>query len=97
MKRNYFIRHTKVIRSKSIYDNDIIHWSQRGRALGNKANSKSILRLLKTRDSRCNICGLKFMPGDVIEVDHIKPKNLGGLDIYKNLQLLHGHCHDQKN
>lgn len=91
------IRHIKVIGSKSIYDNDIIYWSQRGRALGNKANSKSILRLLKAQDGRCNLCGLKFMPRDVIEVDHIKPKNLGGLDIYENLQLLHGHCHDQKN
>jgi len=91
------IRHTKVTGSKSIYDNDISYWSQRGRALGNRANSKSILRLLETQDSRCNICGLKFIPGDVLEVDHIKPKNLGGLDTYKNLQLLHGHCHDQKN
>lgn len=37
-----------------------------------------------------------FIPGDIIEVDHIKPKKLGGSDTYDNLQLLRGHCHDQK-
>ena len=31
---------------------------------------------------------------DVMEVDHIKPKKEGGKDVYINLQLLHGHCHD---
>jgi len=31
-----------------------------------------------------------------MEVDHIKPKNIGGKDVYMNLQLLHGHCHDTK-
>jgi RNA-directed DNA polymerase len=90
------IRHTKVSGGRSIYDNDLIYWSLRGRALDNKVNSKSILRLLKAQDYRCNLCGLKFIPGDIIEVDHIKPKKFGGLDTYDNLQLLHGHCHDQK-
>jgi len=64
--------------------------------LDNRAQSKSIIRLLETQDGRCNLCGLKFIPGDIIEVDHIKPKKLGGLDTYDNLQLVHGHCHDQK-
>lgn len=31
-----------------------------------------------------------------MEVDHVIPKSEGGKDIYKNLQLLHGHCHDNK-
>ena len=30
------------------------------------------------------------------EVDHIIPKAEGGKDDYKNLQLLHRHCHHQK-
>ena len=29
-------------------------------------------------------------------MDHIIPKAQGGKDEYKNLQLLHGHCHDTK-
>jgi len=31
-----------------------------------------------------------------MEIDHIKPKKEGGKDVYANLQLLHGHCHDTK-
>ncbi|WP_226595171.1 HNH endonuclease, partial [Microseira wollei] len=33
---------------------------------------------------------------DVMEVDHKIPKALGGRDEYKNIQLLHRHCHDEK-
>ena len=90
------IRHTKVTGDRSVYDNDFIYWLQRGKVLGNKSRSKSMLRLLETQEGRCNICGLKFIPGDIIEVDHIQPKKLGGKNEYNNLQLLHGHCHDQK-
>ena len=91
------VRHTKVTGDKSIYDNDLVYWSDRGRALGNRAFSKSILRILRNQDNKCNICGLKFLPGDVIEIDHIVPKTSGGADHYGNLQALHGHCHDQKS
>ena len=91
------VRHTKIPGDKSIYDNDIVYWSDRGRALGNRAFSKSILRILRNQDNKCNICGLKFLPGDVIEIDHIVPKASGGADHYGNLQVLHGHCHDQKS
>lgn len=91
------VRHTKVAGDKSIYDNDLVYWSDRGRALGNRAFSKSILRILRNQDNKCNICGLKFLPGDVLEIDHIVPKASGGADHYGNLQALHGHCHDQKS
>ena len=91
------VRHTKVTGDKSIYDNDLVYWSDRGRALGNRASSKSILRILRNQDNKCIICGLKFLPGDVIEIDHIVPKTSGGADHYGNLQALHGHCHDQKS
>ena len=30
------------------------------------------------------------------EEDHVLATALGGKDIYDNLQLLHGHCHDEK-
>ncbi len=35
-----------------------------------------------------------FTTSDLIEIDHIVPRSLGGKDEYKNLQLLHRHCHD---
>ena len=31
-----------------------------------------------------------------MEIDHIIPRSLGGKNEYKNLQLLHKHCHDKK-
>ena len=98
---NYFaetltVKHAKVIGDKSIYDNDLVYWSGRGRALGNRAFSKSIRRILRNQNNQCKICGLKFLPSDVIEIDHIMPKKSGGSDHYDNLQAVHGHCHDQK-
>ena len=41
---------------------------------------------------------LKAPPiGDIMEVDHITPRSLGGKNDWKNLQLLHRHCHHEKS
>ncbi len=53
-------------------------------------------KLLKRQKGKCSLCELYFREEDVIEVDHIIPRALGGKDEYKNLQLLHRHCHDEK-
>lgn len=39
---------------------------------------------------------MKFLEQDVMEVDHIIPQSKGPKDEWKNLQLLHRHCHDEK-
>lgn len=36
------------------------------------------------------------MEEDIIEIDHIQPLHSGGKDEWRNLQLLHRHCHDNK-
>jgi len=41
-------------------------------------------------------CGLHFTEGDLLEIDHINPVSCGGKKEWKNLQLLHRHCHDVK-
>ena len=51
---------------------------------------------LKKQKGKCNWCGLHFREGDILEEDHIIATALGGKNIYDNLQLLHGHCHDEK-
>lgn len=51
---------------------------------------------MKKQKNKCNICGSPFQPGDIIEVDRITPKALGGKNLLTNFQLLHGHCHDYK-
>ncbi|GET44213.1 HNH endonuclease [Microseira wollei] len=52
--------------------------------------------MIKQQKGKCSHCGLSFQSWDVIEVDHIIPRANGGKDEYKNLQLLHRHCHDEK-
>ena len=52
--------------------------------------------MLKKQKGKCNWCGLHFREGDILEEDHIIATALGGKSIYDNLQLLHGHCHDEK-
>jgi 5-methylcytosine-specific restriction endonuclease McrA len=55
-----------------------------------------VAKLLKTQKGKCTHCGLFFREEDVLEVDHIIPESKGGKDEYKNLQILHRHCHDAK-
>ncbi len=55
-----------------------------------------VATLLKKQKGKCPHCGLHFKSEDLMEIDHIIPCSKGGKDIYKNLQLLHKHCHDVK-
>lgn len=84
----------KVKGDKSPYDGDLVYWSTR---MGQHPECPTrVATLLKKQKGKCPYCGLHFREDDVMEVDHIIPKSLGGKDEYSNLQLLHGHCHDAK-
>lgn len=88
------VRHVKVQGNRSPYDGDWIYWSSR---MGKHPEaSKTVATLLKKQKGKCAQCGLVFKDGDLLETDHILPKSQGGLNEYKNLQLLHRHCHDTK-
>jgi len=87
-------RHVKVQGVRSPYDGDWVYWSAR---LGRQPDvSSRRARLLKRQQGRCPECGLFFMDGDSLEVDHLRPQSRGGSDGIANLQLLHRHCHDSK-
>ena len=86
--------YVKVKGDKSPYDGDLVYWSSRMGRHPELPNREA--KLLKQQKGRCTHCGLTFREGDVMEVDHIIPKSIGGKDEWKNLQLLHRHCHDQK-
>jgi RNA-directed DNA polymerase len=87
-------KYVKVKGDRSYYDGDFIYWGTR---LGkHPETSTRVATLLKKQKGKCTKCGHYFTSEEVIEVDHIIPKSLGGKDEYKNLQLLHGHCHDTK-
>ncbi|MFZ1026342.1 MAG: group II intron maturase-specific domain-containing protein, partial [Limnoraphis robusta] len=88
------VRHVKVKDVASPYDGDLIYWSSR---MGkNPEIPTKVAKLLKVQKGVCAHCNLHFREDDVMEVDHIIPKSKGGKDEYKNLQLLHRHCHDEK-
>ena len=56
----------------------------------------SVSQLLKRQKGKCSHCEFIFRNEDVMEVDHIVPRAIGGKGEYKNLQLLHRHCHHVK-
>ena len=88
------VRHVKVKGEASPYNGDWIYW---GKRRGEYPETPTrVSKLLKGQKGICTHCGLYFSSTDIVEVDHITPKSLGGKDEYKNLQLLHRHCHDTK-
>jgi RNA-directed DNA polymerase len=88
------VRHVKVRGNASPYNGNWIYWSKRRGEYPETPNRVS--SLIKQQKGICSHCGLYFTSTDIVEVDHIIPKALGGKDEYKNLQLLHRHCHDTK-
>jgi RNA-directed DNA polymerase len=88
------VRFVKVKGEASPYDGNLVYWSSRQGK--NPEMPKRKASLLKKQKGKCTWCGLSFKDGDVIEKDHIIPKSNGGKDEYKNWQLLHRHCHDEK-
>jgi RNA-directed DNA polymerase len=87
-------RHVKVKGNASPYNGDWKYWSERWGK--NPDVSKSVKVSLKKQKGKCAYCGNYFKDGDILETDHIIPKSKGGKDEYKNLQVLHRHCHDKK-
>ena len=87
-------KYVKVKGNSSPFDGRLIYWSTRmGRSVDLPSQKAS---LLKRQKGMCEWCGLHFREGDVLEEDHVIATTLGGKREYVNLQLLHGHCHDEK-
>lgn len=86
--------YVKVKGEASPYDGNLIYWSKRK---GEHPQMPTrMAKLLKSQKGKCAHCGLFFKDEDVMEIDHIIPKSKSGLNEYKNFQLLHRHCHDNK-
>jgi RNA-directed DNA polymerase len=88
------VRHVKVKGEVSPYNGDWSYWSTRRGTYPGIPTREA--KLLKKQKGRCSHCGLYFTESDIVEVDHIIPKSLGGKDADSNYQLLHRHCHDTK-
>lgn len=87
-------QYVKVRGEDSPFNGQLVYWSTRlGRSPELPTRKASLLRSQK---GICLWCCLRFREEDILEEDHILARALGGKDEYKNLQLLHGHCHDEK-
>jgi RNA-directed DNA polymerase len=87
-------RHKLVKQEASPYDGNWSYWATRKGA--SLEAPRRVAKLLKKQNGRCKRCGQYFASEDLMEVDHIQPLSMGGKDEYRNLQLLHRHCHDEK-
>lgn len=90
-------RHIKVSGSRSPYDGNWAYWSSRMSKYGMVSLPPKVSFLLKRQKGRCPACNLYFFPSDRPQIDHIIPRSKGGGEDYKNLQLLHIHCHVEKS
>lgn len=86
--------YVKVKGEASPYNGNLVYWSTRMGKNPEMPKRKAIM--LKKQKGKCNWCGLHFRETDLLEEDHILATALGGKNEYKNLQLLHRHCHDEK-
>lgn len=85
---------TKIQGTKSPFDGDNLYWGKRTMTKGNWNLRQR--RLIKIQKGYCTYCKTRFLFDSDVEVDHIIPRSMGGKDVYKNLQLLHKHCHINK-
>ncbi len=87
-------RHVKVKAGKSFYDGDELYWAKRlSKGYGDISPSKA--KMLAKQNGKCAYCNSIFKNGDTMESHHKTFKAEGGKDSYKNLVLMHLHCHDQ--
>ncbi len=85
------VRHTKVRGDKSPYDGDWVYWVRRlGR---DPTKSNRVVKLLKQQGGLCRFCRLYFTTEDKMETHHWDGNRQNNR--YRNLALLHIHCHDQ--
>jgi RNA-directed DNA polymerase len=84
-------RHVKVRGDKSPYDGDWPYWIMRlGRDL---TKPNRVIKLTQRQRGRCTVCGLHFKAEDTVEIHHWDGDRSNNR--YRNLELLHGHCHDK--
>jgi RNA-directed DNA polymerase len=91
--RTKHVRYVKVQEGRSPFDGDWAYWANRwGHYPGIPL---WVAMVIRRQGGRCARCQLTFIPGyaiDIVEVHHRDgdPSNNGR----KNLEALHGHCHD---
>jgi len=84
----------KIAGTATPYNHDTLYWAKRN--VKYSGLPPRVCKLMVRQKFLCPLCGTEFSSDSRIEVDHIKPKALGGKDSYDNLQALHDYCHKGK-
>ena len=90
-------RFTKVTGRQTPYDpTHRLYWRERMKTLvAGETYSKQRLMLHRSQEYVCALCGIRFIPGETIQIDHIISKYRGGSDDLANKRLVHPSCHRQ--
>jgi len=90
-------RFTKVTGRQTPYDPaHRLYWRGRMKAqVAEGTYSKQRLMLHRSQEYACALCGIRFVPGETIQIDHIISKYRGGSDDLANKRLVHPWCHRQ--
>jgi RNA-directed DNA polymerase len=90
-------RFTKVTGRQTPYDpTHRLYWRERMKAqVAGETYSKQRLMLHRSQEYVCALCGIRFIPGETIQIDHIISKYRGGSDDLANKRLVHPSCHRQ--
>jgi RNA-directed DNA polymerase len=70
------------------------YWERRMKA-GSAQLTESSQKIANRQRGKCPMCNESLFNGEEIQKHHILPKNEGGTETYKNLQLVHYFCHQR--
>lgn len=71
------------------------YWENREKKGVKNLKNKSLQKLAQLQDHVCPTCGESLYNGEELHKHHKTPRSQGGLDTYKNLELVHLYCHQQ--
>jgi RNA-directed DNA polymerase len=79
----------KIKANSSIYGGDLVYFAKR--LSFSNPRIKSLRNLINKQNYLCSHCGLLMLPGDVIELHHVKDEHNENTG---EIRFVHGHCHD---
>jgi RNA-directed DNA polymerase len=90
-------RFTKVAGRQTPYDSaHRLYWRERMKTqVAEETYSQQRLMLHRSQEYVCALCGVRFIPGETIQIDHLISKYRGGSDDLANKRLVHPWCHRQ--
>jgi RNA-directed DNA polymerase len=91
------VRHVLVKGTASPDDPSLREYWWERRKVNIRNISDSDIKLAEAQDWLCPVCGMNLINGEELHRHHKEPKCNGGSDSYKNRELIHLYCHQQRH